>query len=266
MKKSVLFLGLIAVVLLLAFPIIFLISTKVQESPSTERVSKAVTVTTLTTTTKEDTETTSASTSTETTSTSPAETTTTTTNQPQAKAGEKVMLNVTQQIQRAATTCAPTTVSMLLSYKGIDVSQETLAVEMKTDTSFGTHNVNAIEVLNQHLFGYANPSDQQSGYRLATVTDVEADKALFKKRLKQNIADGYPMYYTIEVSTLYPGYKGEHNVLGIGYQMNADGTDIEYLYYLDPGFPDPVYGGLKKVTVEELLQSTTVCVEPNYAW
>ncbi|RLY04484.1 hypothetical protein EAF07_03050 [Streptococcus hillyeri] len=181
---------------------------------------------------------------------------------------QRVILNVTQQIQQTPTNCAPTTVSMLLSYKGIDVSQEILAQEMGTDTSFGTHNKDAIAILNKHLFGYESPAANQAGYRLETITNPEKDKSLFKERLKKNIADGYPMYYTIELSTLYPDKKGEHNVVGIGYEMTTDGNDIASVYYLDPlySMQDPVHAGLKKITVDELLHSTSVCVEPNYGW
>lgn len=179
-----------------------------------------------------------------------------------------VRLDVNPQVQRAWNTCAPTTVSMLLSYKGIEVSQETLALEMETDDTFGTHNVNAIRVLNRHLFGYDFPESNQAGYRLETVTNIESDKEIFKERLKQNIKDNYPLYYTIEVSKIEPSKNGEHNVLGIGYQLTDDGKDIAYVYYLDPSYisQDPVYGGLKKITVEELLEAMSVCVEPNYAW
>lgn len=187
---------------------------------------------------------------------------------PSSLANKIVRLNATPQVQKTATTCAPTTVSMLLSYKGITASQELLAKEMGTDTSFGTHNVDAIRVLNQHLFGYESPARGQAGYRLETVTNPATDKALFIERLKKTIDEDFPMYYTLELSTLYPNIKGEHNVLGVGYQMNDQGTDIEYVYYLDPAssMQDPVYGGLKKITVDELLYSTSVCVEPNYAW
>lgn len=188
-----------------------------------------------------------------------------------AGAGRKVMLNVTPQVQRAWNTCAPTTVSMMLSSRGISVSQEELAQEMKTDTTFGTHNANAIQVLNRHLFGYDMPQGNQAGYRLETVTtsDVNSEQMrLFKERLKQNIADGYPMYYTFDCATIYPGSYGEHNVIGIGYQLSEDGSDIAYLYYLDPSYTkqDPVYGGLKKVTPVELFEGMLTCVEPNYAW
>lgn len=189
----------------------------------------------------------------------------------QSRAGQKVMLNVRPQIQRAWNTCAPTTVSMMLSYRGIEVSQEVLAQEMGTDNTFGTHNANAIQILNRHLFGYDHPQSNQPGYRLATVTtsDVHSEQMnLFKQRLRQNIADGYPMYYTFDSSKIYPGLRGEHNVIGIGYQLTEDGSDIAYLYYLDPSpnVQDSVYGGLKKVSPQELFASMLTCVEPNYGW
>lgn len=189
----------------------------------------------------------------------------------QSQTGKKHILNVSPQIQRAWNTCAPTTVSMMLSYRGIEVSQEVLAQEMGTDTTFGTHNANAIQVLNRHLFGYDFPQANQAGYRLETVTtaDVHSDQMrLFKQRLKQNIADGYPMYYTFDSSKIYPGLRGEHNVIGIGYQLSEDGSDIAYFYYLDPSpnVQDSVYGGLKKVSPQELFESMLTCVEPNYGW
>ncbi len=43
--------------------------------------------------------------------------------------------------------------------------------------------------------------------------------------------------------------------------------DISVLHYLDPDthVQDPSYGGLKKLTPEELLAMAT-CGEKNYAW
>ena len=189
----------------------------------------------------------------------------------QSNVGEKILLNVSPQVQHSWNTCAPTTVSMILSSQGITVSQELLAKEMKTDDTFGTHNVNAIQILNYHLFGYTTPQANQAGYRLETVTtsDVNSKQMhLFKKRLKQNIADGYPMYYTFDCAKIYPGSYGEHNVIGIGYQLSEDGSDIAYIYYIDPSYTkqDPIYGGLKKITPEELFEAMLSCVEPNYAW
>lgn len=182
--------------------------------------------------------------------------------------GQRHQLPVPPMVQKEWNFCAPTTVSMLLAYKGISSNQYQLAQEMKTDNSFGTHNANAIQILNRYLFGYDYPQGNQAGYRLAEVTDVQADMALFKESVMKNTADGYPMYYTIELSKIYPDKRGEHNVLGDGYIATPDGKDVAFLYYLDPSYvsQDPVYGGLKIITPEKLLDAMVVCAEPNYAW
>lgn len=183
----------------------------------------------------------------------------------------KKLLSVTPQIQEKWYFCAPTTVSMMLSTQGITVSQEQLAKEMGTYELYGTHNRDAIRVLNQHLFGYPEPQAGQAGYRLETVTNASPDSEdmrLFKERVRKNIDDGYPLYYTFTISQIYPGKSGEHNVIGIGYELTPDGKDISAIYYLDSmtHVQDPTYGGLKKVTPKELLAAMVTCGEPNYAW
>ena len=183
----------------------------------------------------------------------------------------KKILAVTPQIQEEWYFCAPATVSMILATQGKFVSQRQLAQEMGTYVPFGTHNKDAIRVLNQHLFGYSVPKDGQAGYRLVSVTNASPNSEemrLFKERVRKNIDDGYPMYYTFTLSKIYPGKNGEHNVIGIGYELTPDGKDISAIYYLDSMTheQDPVYGGLKKVTPEELLEAMAACEEPNYAW
>ena len=183
----------------------------------------------------------------------------------------KKILAVTPQIQEEWYFCAPATVSMILSTQGKFVSQRQLAQEMGTYVPFGTHNKDAIRVLNQHLFGYSVPKEGQAGYRLASVTNASPNSeemSVFKERVRKNIDDGYPMYYTFTLSKIYPGKNGEHNVIGIGYELTPDGKDISAIYYLDSMTheQDPVYGGLKKVTPEELLEAMAACEEPNYAW
>ena len=183
----------------------------------------------------------------------------------------KKLLSVTPQIQEKWYFCALTTVSMMLSSKGITVSQRQLAQEMGTYEPYGTHNRDAIRVLNQHLFGYPEPQTGQAGYRLAIVTNASPDSEdmrLFKERVRKNIDDGYPLYYTFTILQIYPGKSGEHNVIGMGYELTPDGKDISAIYYLDSmtHVQDPTYGGLKKVTPEELLAAMVTCGEPNYAW
>ena len=179
--------------------------------------------------------------------------------------GIRKLLPIPLKLQEEWYFCAPATVHMMLASRGVSVSQYQLAKEM------GTHNRDAIRVLNQNLFGYPEPSGNQAGYRLVTVTDARPgseDIRLFKERVRKDIDDGYPLYYTFNVAQIYPGKSGEHNVIGVGYELTADGKDIKSIYYLDPDthVQDPTYGGLKKLTPEELLAAMATCGEKNYAW
>lgn len=185
--------------------------------------------------------------------------------------GIRKLLPIPLKLQEEWYFCAPATVHMMLASRGVSVSQYQLAKEMGTYNPYGTHNRDAIRVLNQNLFGYPEPSGNQAGYRLVTVTDARPgseDIRLFKERVRKDIDDGYPLYYTFNVAQIYPGKSGEHNVIGVGYELTADGKDISSIYYLDPDthVQDPTYGGLKKLTPEELLAAMATCGEKNYAW
>ena len=185
--------------------------------------------------------------------------------------GIRKLLPISLKLQEEWYFCAPATVHMMLASRGISVSQHQLAKEMGTYNPYGTHNRDAIRILNQNLFGYPEPSGNQAGYRLATVTDARPDSEdirIFKERVRKDIDDGYPLYYTFNVAQIYPGKSGEHNVVGVGYELTADGKDISAIYYLDPDthVQDPTYGGLKKLTPEELLAAMATCGEKNYAW
>ena len=189
----------------------------------------------------------------------------------QENQGIRKLLPISLKLQEEWYFCAPATVHMMLASRGVSVSQHQLAKEMGTYNPYGTHNRDAIRVLNQNLFGYPEPSGNQAGYRLATVTDARPDSEdirLFKERVRKDIDDGYPLYYTFNVAQIYPGKSGEHNVIGVGYELTADGKNISAIYYLDPDthVQDPTYGGLKKLTPEELLAAMATCGEKNYAW
>ena len=189
----------------------------------------------------------------------------------QENQGIRKLLPISLKLQEEWYFCAPATVHMMLASRGVSVSQHQLAKEMGTYNPYGTHNRDAIRVLNQNLFGYPEPSGNQAGYRLATVTDARPnseDIRIFKERVRKDIDDGYPLYYTFNVAQIYPGKSGEHNVIGVGYELTVDGKDISSIYYLDPDthVQDPTYGGLKKLTPEELLAAMVTCGEKNYAW
>ena len=138
--------------------------------------------------------------------------------------GIRKLLPISLKLQEEWYFCAPATVHMMLASRGVSVSQHQLAKEMGTYNPYGTHNRDAIRVLNQNLFGYPEPSGNQAGYRLVTVTDARPDSEdirLFKERVRKDIDDGYPLYYTFNVAQIYPGKSGEHNVIGVGYELTA---------------------------------------------
>lgn len=179
---------------------------------------------------------------------------------------EKNILDISYQTQKEWNYCAPTTVSMMLSAKGKQVDQYTLAKEMGTYEPFGTHNKDAVRILNKYMFGYEYPQGNQAGYRMEFVTNVSHETLkTFNERVIKNIKDGYPMYLTFDSSKIYPGKKGEHNVILVGYKIENSNF---FIYYLDPSpnVKDPVYGGLKILSSEELLTAMLTCEEPNYAW
>lgn len=195
----------------------------------------------------------------------------TTTESTTTEVDRRVRLEVPQIVQEEWNYCAPATVAMILAYRGVEVTQDQLAKEMLTDETFGTHNTEAIRVLNHYLFGYDAPDDTQQGYRLATVTSADPaseDMRLFIERLIQNIADGYPLYFTVDNAKIYENSHGEHNVVVTGYKLDPTGEEIIEVYFIDPSYyqQDEVYGGLKTATPEELLGSMLTCEEPNYGW
>ena len=159
--------------------------------------------------------------------------------------------------------CAPTTISMMLALHGKNIDQDILAKEMGTYEPFGTSSPDAIRVLNRHLFGYETPSGNQAGYRLERVTNPAAQVEKFKQRIAQNTKDGYPMYFTLDISDLYPEKRGEHAVAGAGYKVSASG-DVELVYFVDPLVKSG--DGIKSMTPFQLLNSAKKNSEPYYAW
>lgn len=187
--------------------------------------------------------------------------------------GKKYMLPVKTQAQQKWFWCAPTTVSMILASRGVNVSQSQLALEMGTYEPFGTHNKDAVKILNKHLFGYEIPKNGQSGYRLEKITSSSGEELRkFKDRIIKNTKDGYPLYLTVDLAKLYPGRSNpaEHNIVGAGYIPTPDGGDVALMYVVDPysKFHDSVNGGLKVFKPEEVLEAaiSSSVTEPYYAW
>lgn len=187
--------------------------------------------------------------------------------------GKKYVLPVKTQAQQKWFWCAPTTVSMILASRGVNISQSQLASEMGTYEPFGTHNENAVRVLNRYLFGYETPKSGQSGYRLEKITSSSGEElGRFKERIVKNTKDGYPLYLTVDLAKLYPGRSNpaEHNIVGAGYISTPDDKDVALIYIVDPysKFHNSVNGGLKIFKPEEVLEAaiSSAVTELHYAW
>lgn len=174
-------------------------------------------------------------------------------------------LGIRPQVQQTTFWCSPATSSMLLSSYGIDHTQSRLSVLMDTKLPFGTHNQNAIKVINNILSLYNIPKK----YNLVTVKkDDKLDYDKFKDDFYMAINRGNPVYLTLDLTKISDTRKGEHNVLGIGYVLDKKNDKIKYVIIYDPStvVVNSTYGSLRIMSVNTLLDSLSMCIEPNYAY
>lgn len=181
--------------------------------------------------------------------------------------GQYKFLKINQQIQKTLYWCSPATASMLLENLGIIVKQEKLASLMKSQLPNGTHNSQAIEVINEQL----SLHNQFKRYKLMSLAHdgnyLNAEH-LFKKNYINSINQNYPVYLTLNLSIISDTRVSEHNVLGIGYVLNKNNDDIAYIIFVDPS-PTPwnkMYGSLRIISLESFLKSISNASEPNYAY
>ncbi len=174
-------------------------------------------------------------------------------------------LGISPQVQETTFWCAPATSSMLLSFYGVDYSQTKLSTLMDTKLPFGTHNQNAITVINNIL----NLNNVEKNYNLVTVKNGDTlDYDKFKSDFYMAINKGNPVYLTLDLTKISDTRKGEHNVLGIGYVMDKNNENIKYIIMYDPSSVvfNSTYGSLRIMKVNTLLDSLSMSIEPNYAY
>lgn len=181
--------------------------------------------------------------------------------------GKYKFLKINQQIQKTLYWCAPTTASMLLENYGIITKQEKLASLMEAKLPFGTHNQKAIDVINDQ-FNLHNQSKRYKKMSLGHDGNYLNAVYLFKQNYIKSIDQNYPVYLTLDLSVISDTRTAEHNVLGIGYVLNANNDDIVYIIFLDPS-PTPYnknYGSLRIISLDNFLNSIRSASEPDYAY
>lgn len=185
---------------------------------------------------------------------------------------EKINIQLVQSVQEKGYFCVPACLQMVLNHHGIHISQEQLAKEMSTSQVTGTEYVDLARVANKYIFEKETAEPAGAGYRVQTLERNVNNSEIyetFESRVKTDISTGDPVFAAVDNHSLYPELaSANHMVLVTGYSV-FEGTDnIAYYYIMDPSYlvQDPVYGGVKTVTAEELMDAITSNVEPAYIW
>lgn len=180
-------------------------------------------------------------------------------------------LDIPQIVQETNIYCVPACLQMTFRYHNIETNQEDLAKQLKTSSTTGTEYIDMARVLNMYLFHKETLlDDQESGYRIQNINYNETSEEIsdiFKKRVERNIQDGYPVFAAINLHSLYPSLpSANHMVVVNGY--TKENEEITSYYVIDPYGPvqDPVYGGQKIFTSDELIQAILENEEPAYLW
>lgn len=182
----------------------------------------------------------------------------------------KVRLEIPQSVQENGHYCGPACLQMVLSYKGIERTQDELAGELNTSMVTGTEYADMARVLNTYLFDCEVPEAGQPGYRaeyLVPGTVTEDVMETLKERVLRDIRADDPVFIAVNMHELYPELpSANHFVVITGYQMLDD--EILYYYVVDPYWKvqSGTYQGLKIFTPAEIQKALDTNTEPAYVW
>lgn len=186
--------------------------------------------------------------------------------------GKKVNLVISQSSQETNYYCIPACVQMILRHFNIEVDQDTLAQQMNTHPITGTEYVDTAITINTYLFQKGLAPDNEPGYHIQTIAMNDQNPQIvidFAKRVKEDIDTNYPVLAAINTQTLYPQIApANHMILITGYACHANSDEIAFYYAMDPyaNVHDPIYGGAKIFTSEELIKAILLNEEPAYIW
>ncbi|WP_323090536.1 C39 family peptidase [Allobaculum sp. JKK-2023] len=184
---------------------------------------------------------------------------------------DKIRLPLESIVQENNYYCVPACMQMVLRYKGIEKTQTELAGEMNTSPTTGTEYADLTRIANKYLFQNENVGPNEPGYHIQRISRYDTNPDLytqFEQRVRQDIGTNDPIFAAVDVQALYPQHKSaNHMVLITGYALFAETDNIAYYYYIDPYYEqDSVYGGLKTVTAEQLMNAIVINEEPAYIW
>lgn len=144
-------------------------------------------------------------------------------------------LDVPLYMQNTKYYCGPASVQMVLAYLGENVTQDTLAQQMNTQSSGGTYVYKIRDCLNNYL--------GSGTYKYVLTSEIS-----FVNGMKYSIDKNFPVICHIRTGALpiYNGRDSGHYVVTTGYfsvEHNPNGIeDTKTIYYNDPHYNTAYYG------------------------
>lgn len=191
--------------------------------------------------------------------------------QPSSTPSNILRLNVPQSIQETSWWSGPACLQMILSYYGLSVSQSQLAAELGTTAENKTKLENLAYIANQYLYHGSPQSTTAPGYRaviLPAWTTQENERAVFEKRVLNDLVNGIPVVVSINTVYAYNQPNNEANLVVIyGAELNASGAPIAF-YFLEPSYiyQDPTHQGRKTIPATTLWTCMSQNPSPGYVW
>lgn len=185
---------------------------------------------------------------------------------------EKHKLEVVQSIQENGYYCVPATVQMALSYNGIQMSQDELALKLNTSSVTGTEYIELANVLNLLLFNKDHVEVNEAGYHIQTfepnaMTSNDLNK--LEKRIISNVETKDFTFVAVNMNALYSNMPvANHMILIVGYDIDTQSNTVTDYLYIDP-YPevqDTTYGGLKTISPANLMEAINSNEEPAYVY
>lgn len=156
---------------------------------------------------------------------------------------------------------------MVLAYHGQDVSQQQLAVDLKTSSVTGTEYEDLAREASRYIFGKEVQSDADAGYRAViwpANQGSEEARNVFEHHALQDLKNGDPVFVSINNEQVYgPGYGTVHQVVLYGADLNELGKPVTF-YYLDPSYLQE--SPEKSIDAEHLWKAMVNNPEPGYVW
>ena len=169
-------------------------------------------------------------------------------------------IDLPHMVQENAYYCGPAALQSVLSYHGINYSQDELANLLHTSSLTGTEYADLARVATSLIFPNGNGKYQ-------FVLPNETHRQQFEQHLIEDLKNNDPVFVSIDNFVMYEDCPSAvHQVVVNGVVIEND--KITTIYFMDPSYTrqDATYGALKKTTMDQLWNAMIQNKEPGYVY